>query len=104
MYLLSPLLGSRKLPLSAKTVSQKAISPMFINVPTAPFKHFFANYFDYSGRHFFLVIVDKFSGQADVFGTSLGSSIAGAGALVRILQTYFETFGVPDEISPDGGP
>ena len=39
-----------------------------------------------------------------MFGTSLGSNIAGAAALVHLLRTYFATFGVPDKISTDGGP
>ena len=71
---------------------------MPINPPTTRFEHIFADYFDYGGRHF-LVIGDKFSGWADVFGTSLGSNITGAAALVRLLRThFFATFGVPDEI------
>ena len=71
--------------------------------PTTPFEHIFADYFNYGGRHF-LVIGDKFPGWAEVFGTSLGSNIAGAAALVSLLRTYFATFGVPDQISTDGGP
>jgi len=39
-----------------------------------------------------------------VFATSTGSRIAGAAALVRLLRTYFATFGAPDEIYTDGGP
>ena len=84
-------------------LSQAAIPPIPINPPTTPFEYIFADYFDYSGRHF-LVIGDKFSGSADVFGTSLGSNIADAADLIRLLRTYFATFGVPDEISTDGGP
>ena len=83
--------------------SHAAIPPMPINSPTTPFEHIFADYFDHGGRHF-LMIRDKFSGWADAFGTSLGSNIAGAAALVRLLRTYFATFGVSDEISTDGGP
>ena len=80
--------------------SQAAIPLMPTNPPTTPFEHIFADYFDCGWRHF-LMIGDKFSGWADVFGTSLGSSIAGAAALVRLLRTYFAAFGVPDEISTD---
>ena len=76
---------------------------MSINPPTTIFENIFADYFDYGGRHF-LVIADRFSGWTDVFGISLGSNIAGAVALVRLLQTYFATLGVPDEISTDGSP
>ena len=83
--------------------SQAAIPSMPINPPTTPFENIFVDYFDYGGRHF-LIIGDKFSGWADVFGTSLGSNIAGAAALVRLLRTYFATFRVPDEISTVGSP
>ena len=83
--------------------SQAAIRPMLNNPPTTPFEYIFADYFHYGRRHF-LEIGDKFSGWADVFGTLLGSNIAGAAALVRLLLTYFGTFGVPDEISTDSGP
>ena len=83
--------------------SQAAVPPMPINPPTTPFEHIFADFFDYGGRHF-LVIGDKFSGWVDVFGTSPGSNIAGAAALIRLVRTYFGTFGVPDEVSTDGGP
>ena len=39
-----------------------------------------------------------------MFVTFSGSSIASAAALIRLLRTYFATFGVADEISTDGGP
>ena len=38
-----------------------------------------------------------------MFGTSLGSNITDAAALVRLLRTYVATVGVPDELSTDGG-
>ena len=52
----------------------EATPPMPINLPTTPFEHIFADYFDYGGLHF-LVIRIKFSYWTDVFGTSLGSNI-----------------------------
>ena len=83
--------------------SQAATPPITPDPPSTPFEHIFADYFDYGGRHF-LVIGDKFSGWTDVFGTTTGSRIAGAAALIRLFRTYFATFGVPEEISTDGGP
>ena len=83
--------------------SQAAIPSMHINQPTTPFEHIFVDYFDYDEHHF-LVIGDKFSGWEDVFETSSGSSMAGAAASVRLLRTYYATFGVLNEISTDGGP
>ena len=63
----------------------------------------FADFFKFSGRRF-LVIGDRLSGWVDVFGTQPNSNISGAAALIRALRTYFATFGVPEEISTDGGP
>ena len=82
---------------------QAATTPITPDPPSTPFEHIFADYFDYGGRHF-LVIGDKFSGWTDVFGTPTGSRIAGAAALIRLFRTYLATFGVPEEISTDGGP
>ena len=39
-----------------------------------------------------------------MFGTPAGTTVTGANALVRLLRSYFATFGVPEEISSDGGP
>ena len=83
--------------------SQPAASPIPSEPPTTPFEKIFADYFDYGGRHF-LVIGDRFSGWTDVFATPQGSHISGAAALTRLLRTYSGTFGVPEELSTDGGP
>ena len=82
---------------------QAAVLPMPVNPPATLFEHIFADFFDYGGSHF-LVIGDRFSGWACAFGTSSGSNIVAAAALIRLEQTYFATFGVPEEISTDGGP
>ena len=83
--------------------SQAAPPSMPSNPTTTPFEQIFADYFDYGGRHV-LVIGDKFSGWADVFGTFPGLGISGAAALVRLLRSYFGVLGIPEEISTDGGP
>ena len=70
---------------------------------TAPFEKIFADYFDYAGRHF-LIVGDRLFGWSDVFGTPVGSTVTGANALLHFLRSYFATFGVPEEISSDGGP
>ena len=83
--------------------SQAATPPISSDPPATPFEKIFAEYFDYGARHF-LVIGDRFSGWADVFGMPSGTSVAGAAALVGLLRAYFATFGAPEEISTDGGP
>ena len=83
--------------------SQAATPPLPSHPPTTPFEKIFADYFDYAGRHF-LIVGDRLSGWSDVFGTPAGTTVTGANALVRLLRSYFATFGVPEEISSDGGP
>ena len=39
-----------------------------------------------------------------MFGTPAGSTVTGANAVLRLLRLYFATFGVPEEISSNGGP
>ena len=83
--------------------SQAATPPLPSHPPTTPFEKIFADYFDYAGRHF-LIVGDRLSGWSDVFSTPAGTTVTGANALVRLLRSYFATFGVPEEISSDGGP
>ena len=78
-------------------------SPLPSHPPTTPFKKIFADYFDYAGRHF-LIVGDRLSDWSDVFGTPAGTTVTGTNALVRLLRSYFATFGVPEKISSDGGP
>ena len=83
--------------------SQVATLALPSHSPTTPFEKIFADYFDYAGRHF-LIVVNRLSGWSDEFGTPAGSTVTDANALVRLLRSYFATFGVPEEISSDGGP
>ena len=78
-------------------------SPLPSYSSTTPSKKNFADYFDYAGRHF-LIVGARLSGWSDVFGTPAGTTVIGANALVRLLWSYFATFGVPEKISSDGGP
>ena len=83
--------------------SQAATPSLPSHPPTTPFEKIFVDYFDYAGRHF-LIVGDRLSGWSDVFGTPAGSTATGANAFVRLLRSYFATFGVLEEISSDGGP
>ena len=77
--------------------------PLPSHPPTMSFEKIFADYFDYAGRHF-LIVGNRLSGWSDVFGTPAGTTVIGANALVRLLRSYFATFGMPEEISSDIGP
>ena len=83
--------------------SQAATPSLPSHLPIASFEKIFADYSDYAGRHF-LIVGDRLSGWSDVFGTPAGSTVSGANALLFLLRPYVATFGVPEEISSDGGP
>ena len=83
--------------------SQAATPPIPSPPPSTLFEAVFTDFFDYGGHHY-LVIGDRLSGWVEVFGSTAGTNLAGAAGLVRHLCTFFGTFGVPEEISSDGGP
>ena len=83
--------------------SQAATPPIMSTPPATPFEAVFADFFEYSGRHY-LVVGDRLSGWVEVFSSTPSSTLAGAAGLIRHLRTFFATFGVPEELSSDGGP
>ena len=83
--------------------SQATTPPLPSPPPSTPFEAVFADFFDYGGRHY-LVVGDRLSGWVEVFGSTAGTNLAGAAGLIRHLRSFFATFGVPEELSSDGGP
>ena len=83
--------------------SQSALPTTHTSPPSTPFESIYADYFELAGKHY-LVIGDRLSGWSEVFGCPSGSSDAGAAGLIRCLRSMFATFGVPEELSSDGGP
>ena len=71
--------------------------------PKTPFEQVFADFFDFAGHHY-LVVGDRLSGWPEIYSTPTGSSNAGAKGLIACLRSMFATFGVPEELSSDGGP
>ena len=71
--------------------------------PSTPFEMIFADFFDFGGHHY-LVVGDRLSGWPEVYSTPAGSAHAGARGLITCLRSLFATFGVPEELSSDGGP
>ena len=82
---------------------QAATAPISSPPPTTPFESVFADFFDYGGHHY-LAVGDRLSGWVEVFGSKAGTLYAGATGLIRHLLSFFATFGVPAELSSDGGP
>lgn len=50
------------------------------------------------------MVGDRLSGLVEVFGSPAGTTLAGTAGLIRHLCSFFATFGVPEELSSDGGP
>ena len=83
--------------------SQAATPPLPTTPISTPFEAIFADFFDYGDRHY-LVIRDRLSGWVEVLSSTAGTDLGGSSGLVRHLRTFFATFGVPEELSSDGGP
>ena len=83
--------------------SQAATTPISSPPPTTPFESVFADFFDYGGHHY-LAVGGRLSSWVEVFGSKAGTTYAGATGLIRHLRSFFATFGVPAELSSDGGP
>ena len=83
--------------------SQAALPSEPPEPPTVPFQKIYADFFDFGGRHY-LVAGDRLSGFAEVFFTPTGTAQSGARGLIACLRKWFKTFGVPEQLSSDGGP
>ena len=85
------------------TPSQPRMPATIPRVPDAPFQCVAADYFSLGG-HEYLVTVDRFSKWPDVRETPSGTDRYGSKGLIRACRELFATFGVPVEMSTDGGP
>jgi hypothetical protein len=83
--------------------SQPSLPATHTSPPSTPFESIYADYFDFAGNHY-LVIGDRLSSWTEVFTCQPGSSRAGGAGLIGCLRSLFGTFGVPAELSSDGGP
>ena len=78
--------------------SQPSAPPMPLISPDYPFQCLCADYFQYKGTSY-LVVVDRYSNWPIVERSAKGSS-----GLISCLRRIFVTFGIPDELASDGGP
>ena len=72
-------------------------------IPTTPFEAVACDYFHYRG-HYYFAAADRLSGWIEVQQVKVGTNDAGAEGLCKALRRMMVTFGVPVEISSDGGP
>ena len=77
-----------------------AVEPI---VPSMPFVSVCSDFFQLEGYHY-LITVDRFSGWCDVKRAVSGTPSSGSRGLISALRQFFAAFGVPSELSSDGGP
>lgn len=90
-------------PCHRNAPSQARPPPVEPSTPKVPFEKIVADYFNLKGKQY-LIIGDRLSGWTEVVQLRPGSQASGAKGLCQALRQVFVTFGVPDEISSDGGP
>ena len=83
--------------------SQAKLPPRETKLPTVPFEMIYADFFYLQGKQF-LIIGDRLSGWTEVISVKPGTASSGARGLCEALRHVFATFGVPEELSSDGGP
>ena len=82
--------------------SQSRLPPAPYTAPSTPFEKVVADYCKSFGQHY-LIFADRLSGWVDIFKAPPGSPQAGAEGLMCCLRNVFAVFGVPEELSSDGG-
>ena len=83
--------------------SQQRLPPVPAYVPTLPFESIASDYFQLEGKHY-LVTVDRLTNWPDVRQAEPHSNDSGSKGLIRVFRELFATFGVPVQVSTDGGP
>ena len=83
--------------------SQARMPPVEPIIPTTPFEAIACDFFHYIGKYYF-VAADRLSGWVETQQVRVGTKEAGAQGLCTALRRLMVTFGVPVEISSDGGP
>jgi len=83
--------------------SQAKLPPVEPKIPKVPFEMICSDFFKLQGNYY-LVVADRLTGWPEVIQVKAGSGSSGAKGLCQALRQVFATFGVPEEISSDGGP
>ena len=84
-------------------LSQARTLPTEPWIPTTPFEAIACDFFHFKG-HYYFVAPDRLSGWFELQQVRLGTNEAGAEGLCKALRRLMVTFGIPVEISADGGP
>ena len=83
--------------------SQARTPPIEPCIPKTPFEAVACDYFHFMGYYYF-VAADRLSGWPEIQQIKVGTNEAGAEGLCKALRRMIATFGVPKEVSSDGGP
>ena len=83
--------------------SHARLPPIEPCVPTTPFEAIACDFFHYMGYYYF-VAADRLSGWLELQQVRIGTNEAGSQGLCTAFRRLMVTFGVPIEISSDGGP
>ena len=81
--------------------SQAKLPPTEPRIPKVPFEKIYADYFKLNGKSY-LIVGDRLSGWTETFKAKPTSR--GSKGLCKALRHVFATFGVPNNLSSDGGP
>ena len=90
-------------PCDRMAPSQPFQTPVPPTVPTMPFEAIAADYFTLGG-YYYLVSVDRFSNWPELKQIKRTEENTGTAGLIKALKHLFAGFGVPVELSSDGGP
>jgi hypothetical protein len=90
-------------PCNKNAPSQPRLEPVPPIFPTTPFEAIVSDYFEFNGMNY-LVIADRLSAWTESYRTKAGTEESGSRGLILLLKRFFGTFGVPRELSSDGGP
>ena len=93
---------ARCTPCNVNAPSNPKLPPAEPYVPTSPFEAIASDFFQFKGKRY-LLTVDRFSNWPDIRETN-SNDTGGADGLIDAYRELFGTFGVPKELSSDGGP
>ena len=85
---------------NVRAPSQPSAPPTPLVHPRYPFQQICADYFHYEGNNY-LAMVDRYSNWPSVFKSESGE---GSRQFIKVLKSHCEIFGIPEELSSDGGP
>jgi len=89
-------------PTCVKHRQSQQVEPLILTpIPEWPFRQICLDYF-FIEHHAYLVIVDRYSGWLCIYHCQQGA--ATSANLINICRELFTVYGVPEEISSDGGP